>query len=376
MTVAEERSLEPLVGGNARRFFALAQRCTWGVSQPDLVRVDVPATLDQLEREFPRCFASYLVRAFAEAKSRPEHATEAYARAEALCSVDHPWRYLLADAPDWTKAPPEPGLVEVHETGLYRVHGYTWLEGTPFHIASTMTIVRLSGGELALINPGPVSQALLAAIQGLGAVRYLITQGRGHNRYLESSRAHFPQAELLGTHGHTQHPRSAHVRFDGLLGTPSAQLPSELMAFPVEGTKADEVVLLHRPSRTLIFQDLVANNLPANTARGFGGRVYYLSHGLAARIGIASYNVVLWDDLRGFQRGLQAIVAADFERVTGAHWPLALSAGAEVSAFRQTLSWASGLSAWQHKSMVARYLAGQPGFLIDLVRYSLASRSR
>ena len=41
--IRDEAAASELLGGPAAHFFALAQRIIWGVSQPDLVRVNVAA---------------------------------------------------------------------------------------------------------------------------------------------------------------------------------------------------------------------------------------------------------------------------------------------------------------------------------------------
>jgi hypothetical protein len=64
LTFPEERERE-LVGGDPAHFFALAQRCVWGVSEPGLVRVDLRRVIARLRTEFPTLFAAHLLAAFA-----------------------------------------------------------------------------------------------------------------------------------------------------------------------------------------------------------------------------------------------------------------------------------------------------------------------
>lgn len=366
------RRLEPVVGGPVAPFFALAQRCVWGVAQPDLVKVDVDEVRRRLLQRYPQCMASHLLCAFALAKSAPTEAAEAVERARALCAPDHPWRHLLPSA--WPPAPPQAELTEVVPGQLWRVHGFLSMAGTPFYIASTCTVVRSERGELTLVNPCPLSPQAAEAIGALGEVRWVVSQGKAHSRFVESVRELFPGSRALGTRGHLQHPASRHLRFDGLLDDGDCELTPELERLPFSGISTEEVALLHRPSGCLILQDAVTHALASNTARGFGGFVYYFGHGVVGRIGLASYNMLLWDDLRALQQSVRALLGSGFTSAVGAHWPLRPATGDDLEAMRTALRWLLQITPLEHRRLQAAYFARLPGFLIDLVRYKRAQR--
>jgi hypothetical protein len=92
------------------------------------------------------------------------------------------------------------------------------------------------------------------------------------------------------------------------------------------------------------------------------------------RIGMLSYHPILWSDLSAFQRSLRDIVALDAALITGAHWPLEPVRAGERAAFEGVLQFVLGLSRPRHLALVARFFAGQPRFLRDLVRYRLRAR--
>lgn len=374
--LAAERAAAEHIGGPAPRFFSLVQRCIWGLCQPDLVRVDVARALRELERAYPSCFATHLVAAFVTRRAAPPRADEALARARALCSPAHPWRYLLPSDAEWRGEAPPQQLLEVVPDRMWRARVQLELHGTPFKIASIATLVRTEDSKLAFINPVALEPAVLARVRALGTVEIALHQGRGHSRFVDCTRRDFPSARVLGSPGHAVHPPSAHVRFDGLLTTPSGGLAEEFDLLPVEGTQGDEVVILHRPTRTLIAQDLLANGLASNGERGFGGRLYYFAWGLCDRLGMHAYQLLLWHDLERLRRSLRAIARADYTRVTAAHWPMAPYSGAELDAFREQLERLASTTRWEYRAMVARFVRHQPGFVLDLLRYKAKQRRR
>ncbi|MBC8068564.1 MAG: hypothetical protein IAG13_09555, partial [Deltaproteobacteria bacterium] len=82
LSTDEERGVAGLLGtDDAVGFFALAQRVTWGMSQPDLVQVDVGAALDTLLREHARSWAAHLLAAAALRGSDAPRADAERARA-------------------------------------------------------------------------------------------------------------------------------------------------------------------------------------------------------------------------------------------------------------------------------------------------------
>src|SRR6516225_3647264 len=83
--VYDESMVSELVGGPAARFFTLAQRIVWGVSQSDLVRVDVEAARAAAVKEFRRSPMAHLLDAFAcLASGRQDLAAAARERATTL----------------------------------------------------------------------------------------------------------------------------------------------------------------------------------------------------------------------------------------------------------------------------------------------------
>lgn len=125
-----------------------------------------------------------------------------------------------------------------------------------------MTVVRLGSGALWVHSPIQLNADLLARVRALGPVGYLIAPNKLHHLALPEWRRACPDARVYGSKGVIR--KRSDVNFDGELG--SAPQPDwagaiEQMAFGGHWY-LDEVMFLHRASRTLIVTDLIQNYAP------------------------------------------------------------------------------------------------------------------
>jgi hypothetical protein len=123
-----------------------------------------------------------------------------------------------------------------------------------------MTILQDDEG-LTLISPVQISAALRREINALGRVHTIVAPNRLHYRYFNRARDHFPDACGLAAIGLKD--KRPELKVDGELST--GPLSSQIEGLLVEGAdELSEVVLLHRPSHSLILTDLVFNIHSAN----------------------------------------------------------------------------------------------------------------
>ncbi|MCC7537113.1 MAG: hypothetical protein IT379_12905 [Deltaproteobacteria bacterium] len=369
--VDAERALEEPLGGDAARFFVLAQRAVWGMTQPDVVRANVDAALGALIRSHGGAFPAHLLAAWVWHDRDRSRADDALARARAMATPGHALAYLLPSDEAWRCVRPDQRLEEVVEGRMWRARHWLTMRGSTLLITSTATLVRTDGGDLLLVNPVALDGPTRDAIAALGPVRWIVTQGRAHSAHIDDARRAFPEATVLGTPGHLRHPPAAHVELDDVLGTYRG-LPAELELLPIDGHVFREWLLVHRPTRTLIVQDLVGYGLPGDPATCVG-RLYAFAFGLVHRIGLMSYSVAFWENLPALRDSLRRVRDTAFDQVVGAHWPIEPRRGDEVRAFREALELPLGLRRIDHVSLAARYFWSQPGFLVDLLRYQRAS---
>lgn len=361
-TADEWRFVETL-GGPPHRFFQLAQRIAWGITQPDLVRVDVIETARRLVRSHGGAFPAHLYAAWVWRARDPDRAERCLETARTLASPEHPLWHLLPSQGEWALQHAPQALLEVVPGRLWRVaHAFPMLGG-PLCTTTIATVVRASSGELAILNPVELSAAVAEEIAALGSVRWVISQGKSHSAFVDTVRRRFAGSLALGTEGHLRHPPASRVVFDGLLG--NSRLPDDLELLPMRGHLGEEVLILDRPSKTLIAQDLASYGA---TDGPFVSRIYMFAFGIVDGIGFPSFSLPLWQAFGDVKASLVRVRDSGFEHVVAAHGVVAPRAG-DADLLRASIDRALAIGNLEHKTMLARYFASQPTFLRDLIRY-------
>jgi hypothetical protein len=131
--------------------------------------------------------------------------------------------------------------------------------GMPY--PTRMTLVRLRDGALFVHSPVALDEPLAAAVVALGEPRYLIAPNRLHHRYVADWARRFPSARVYAAPG-------MQSKLAGIDAQPlDAEAPpwhAEIDQLTFRGSPLmQEVVFLHRASRTLIVADLIENFDPA-----------------------------------------------------------------------------------------------------------------
>jgi hypothetical protein len=125
------------------------------------------------------------------------------------------------------------------------------------HFRGRMTVVRFRTGELLLHSPIPIDDALASELSNLGPVAHIVAPNTVHHLHLSGAVKRYPDATLSAPGGLIA-KRGDH-RFQDLTDT-SPEWSSELSPLHMTGTpRLDEVVFLHRPSRTLLVTDYFFN---------------------------------------------------------------------------------------------------------------------
>ena len=369
--IRDEAAVSELLGGPAACFFALAQRIMWGVSQSDLVRVNVAAARAAVVKKFGRRPAAHLLDAYAcLASGRRELAEAARAHAAAR-AAGHPLAWLCPTDAEWAGEIPDQTLEEVIPGRLWRTRSWFQTQGTRLRSSGNGTPVRTDSGDLAFLNAVALSDAVAARIDQLGEVRWLTTGSKAHSIYVPGLVARYPRARNLGVAGHATHPASRHLKFHGILGVDDG-LPHEFEVLILAGTEMPDAQIFHGPTRTLVSTHLAGTNLKSESQHesDFFGRLYGLAFGLIDDVGWLAYQAILWTDLPALQRSLRRVLAWDFNRIASDHNDRVFEH--EIThRIREVLDWTAQLEPGQHRRMVARFFWHQPRFLYDMVRYKL-----
>jgi hypothetical protein len=137
------------------------------------------------------------------------------------------------------------------EGGLVSFHGF------PF--PTRCVVAQLANGDLWIWSPVRLTSELRTHVENLGRVAYLVSPNKLHYLFLAEWKGVFPSAELWGPHSTIK--KCPRLEFAGTLEDepPSAWRPVIDQAWFRGSFFMDEVVFLHRPSRTVIVADLIEN---------------------------------------------------------------------------------------------------------------------
>lgn len=135
--------------------------------------------------------------------------------------------------------------------------------GTHLPFPTRMTIVRLANGDLWLHSPTAPSEPLRRRVEAMGRVAHLVSPNKIHYAHIAAWKAAYPEARAWASPGVRERAASQGiaVSFDAELGdAPPPDWEAELEQLVFRGSRfLDEVVFLHRASRTLLLADLIEN---------------------------------------------------------------------------------------------------------------------
>jgi hypothetical protein len=201
-------------------------------------------------------------------------------------------------------------------------------------VGARMTALRLADGSLLLHSPVSLDPGLRRELDALGRVRHAVAPNRLHHLYAGEVAAAYPEAQLWVAPGvERKRPDLAPT---GVLGdeAPPAWRGQLDQVFFRGRPYENEVVFLHRASRTLLLCDLAFNFGPsAHPATRLLMRMIR-SYG---RFGPSRLDPLLIRDRRAARASLERILAWDFERVVVAHGDVLERGGRE--ALRSGYAW-------------------------------------
>lgn len=205
---------------------------------------------------------------------------------------------------------------------LTPLHADLWVQPVPYiiggfvHVGRQLVVVRLPSGGLWIHSPISVSKELRAELAALGPVRHVVGPNIFHDECLERFQRAYPEALFHAAPGLAAAKPT--VRFGvELTDAPHTEWAPVLDQHLVRGLpKLNEVVFLHRPSRSLILADLAFNisadgpflstlALRLNRACGCFGPSRFIRNFIA--------------DRAAARASLDRVLAWDFDRVIVGH---------------------------------------------------------
>ena len=183
-------------------------------------------------------------------------------------------------------------------------------------VGARMTVIRLADGSLLLHSPLELDPELRGELDSIGRVRFAVAPNRFHHLYAGRVAEAYPEARLWAAPGVER--KRPDLEIAGVLGDEApAEWRDEVDQVFFGGRPFEnEVVFLHRASRTLLLCDLAFNFGP--TAAPFTRLLMRLLRGYD-RFGPSSLDRILIRDRRAARDSLERILAWDFDRVVVAH---------------------------------------------------------
>ncbi len=202
-----------------------------------------------------------------------------------------------------------------HDTDLWSTeHEFGWQAGL-IRIPVRMTVLRLADGQLVLHSPTPISPALEEELRTLGPVGFIVVP-QAHGKFAARASESFPGAQLLAAPGAPSGRKS--LNFHGSLADqPPAAWKDQVASHLVLGFRLHEVVLFHRPSRTLVLTDLCFNIRRSSSSVA---RLFFRANGMWQRFGPSRMiRRLAVSDRAALTSSLEQVLRWDFERVLPGH---------------------------------------------------------
>jgi hypothetical protein len=179
-----------------------------------------------------------------------------------------------------------------------------------------MTVARLQNRSLWIHSPVASTPELAAELAELGPVAHVVAPNCMHDTYLEGWFLAYPQARFHGARGFSKYRTG--LKFTDPLGdTPNPAWADVFDQHMVRGMpRLNEVIFLHRPSRTLILTDL-AFNLGADMP--LLSRVMLKINGCYDCFAASRLLRTTIKDRAALRASLDQILAWDFARIVLSH---------------------------------------------------------
>jgi len=214
-----------------------------------------------------------------------------------------------------------------------------WIADRPqrfygLEVGARMTVIRLADGSLLLHSPVALDPQLRRALDSLGPVRFAVAPNRFHHLYAGEVMQAYPEARLWVAPGLEQ--KRSDLTIEAVLGDESPEEWKDQVdqVFFRGRPFENEIVFLHRASRTLILCDLVFNVGPGAEPVT---RLVMRLLGSYGRFSPSRLDPLLIRDRSEARQALERILAWDFDRVVIAHGEVLESGGPD--ALRAGYAW-------------------------------------
>jgi len=201
------------------------------------------------------------------------------------------------------------------DTGIWTTEAsQRWLG---LEVGTRMTVIRLADGSLFVHSPVHLDDEIRASLDRIGPVRHVVAPNRFHHLYAADYTRNYPEAKLYAAPGLETKRRDLH--FDVILSDEApAAWRGQIDQLVFRGfSPLNETVFFHRPSRTVLFTDLLFNMTHTDSALT---RVVLTLDGGFGSPGVArTFRLLMRMRKRTVMDSVARILKWDFDRMTLAH---------------------------------------------------------
>jgi len=205
---------------------------------------------------------------------------------------------------------------------LIQLHDELWIYPVPyramgFPIGRQLVVVRLRSGKLWIQSPIPWTPALRAELGRIGEVQHVVAPNCFHDECLKEFQAEYPGAIFHAAPGLASQRRDLRFAPESLSDTPHPDWLGTLDQYLIKGMpKFNEVIFLHRASRSLIITDIAFNFGPGSS---WLIKAVMLFNGGVGRLGPSNFCKSQIKDRSAARASLDTILAWDFDRIIVGH---------------------------------------------------------
>lgn len=182
-------------------------------------------------------------------------------------------------------------------------------------VGARMTVMKLADGRLMVHSPIFLTDELHAEVDKLGKVALLLAPNKYHHLFVKDWQAAYPSAQAWAAPGLPKKRRD--VSFTGVVEDGAGPWAPDVEHVCWRGAPiVNEVVVFHRPSRTLVTCDLVHNLLPPMD--GYTKFTFTLLGGFGG-VKTNLLDRVIQRDRPAARASLERVLAWDFDRLVMAH---------------------------------------------------------
>lgn len=205
------------------------------------------------------------------------------------------------------------------------VEDHIWLRDYPVRYAgcrfnARMSVIRLDDRRLMLHSPGPMDKAMQEDIARIGDVACIVAPGSFHYLYMPDAQRAFPDAETYICPGIEQ--KRPDIDFDWILGSKApAPWAGVLDQVLIRGCRFMwEVVMCHRPTRTLLLVDSIENMTDDTPGVSWQLKTWFkYVFRMWNRPAPAPEYQLGWKDRKAARHSLETILSWDFDRIVLSH---------------------------------------------------------